>query len=136
MVVSDHSPCTPDLKRLDLGDFGAAWGGIASLQLGLPAVWTEARARGHGLADVVRWMAERPAAIAGLRRKGRIALGYDADFGVFAPDEAFTVDPATAPPPPGHPVRRAGAGRGRTPHLAARRRSPATAPGLSKRGEA
>jgi len=93
LVVSDHSPCTPELKRFDIGDFGVAWGGIASLQLSLPAVWTAARARGHTLVDVVRWMAERPADVAGLRRKGRIALGGDADLCVFAPDEAFIVDP-------------------------------------------
>jgi allantoinase len=91
-VVSDHSPCTPDLKRFDIGDFGVAWGGISSLQLGLPAVWTEARRRGHALTDVVRWMAERPARQAGLLRKGQIALGHAADFCVFAPDEAFVVD--------------------------------------------
>jgi allantoinase len=93
-VVSDHSPCTPDLKRLDVGDFGLAWGGVSSLQLGLPAVWTEARARGHTLGDVVRWMAEQPARIAGLQRKGRLAVGHDADFCVFAPDESFVVDAA------------------------------------------
>jgi allantoinase len=93
-VVSDHSPCTPDLKRLDDGDFGTAWGGIASLQLGLPAVWTQARARGLGLEQLVRWMAQRPAQIAGLDRKGAIEPGRDADFCVLAPDEAFTVDPA------------------------------------------
>jgi allantoinase len=61
-VVSDHSPCTEELKRFDIGDFGVAWGGIASLQLGLPAVWTEARRRGHNLLDVVRSMAENPPA--------------------------------------------------------------------------
>jgi len=91
-IVSDHSPCTPDLKRFDIGDFGVAWGGIASLQVGLSAVWSEARRRGFSLCDVVRWMAERPAEIAGLHHKGRIALGYDADFTVFAPDDAFVVD--------------------------------------------
>ncbi len=90
-VVSDHSPCTPDLKRLDSGDFGLAWGGIASVQVALPAVWTEARRRGHTLCDVAKWMAERPAALAGMQRKGHVALGYDADLCVFAPDEAFVV---------------------------------------------
>ena len=80
LVVSDHSPCTADLKRLDTGDFGEAWGGIASLQLGLPAVWTEARARGHTLADVVRWMATAPADQVGLADRGRIAVGADADL--------------------------------------------------------
>lgn len=93
-IVSDHSPCTPELKRFDSGDFGLAWGGISSLQLGLPAIWTQARQRGFALTDVVRWMAERPAAQAGMRRKGHLAAGYDADFCVFAPDEAFVVDVA------------------------------------------
>ncbi len=93
-IVSDHSPCTPELKRLDIGDFGLAWGGVASLQLGLPAIWTEARRRGYALTDVVQWMSTRPAESVGLRHKGQIALGMDADFCVFAPDEAFVVDPA------------------------------------------
>ncbi|WP_410617274.1 allantoinase AllB [Amycolatopsis sp. lyj-109] len=93
-IVSDHSPCTPELKRFDSGDFGQAWGGISSLQLGLPAIWTQARQRGFALTDVAAWMAERPAAQAGMRRKGHLAVGYDADFCVFAPDEAFVVDVA------------------------------------------
>ena len=92
-VVSDHSPCTQELKRLDIGDFGLAWGGISSLELGLPVVWTEARRRGFSLTDVVRWMAEGPARLLGLQRKGRIGLGYDADLCVFAPDETLVVDP-------------------------------------------
>jgi allantoinase len=90
-VVSDHSPCPPGMKA---GDFDVAWGGIASLQLGLPLVWTEARQRGHRLPDVVRWMAEAPADLAGLARKGRIAPGYDADFTVFTPDSEFVVEPS------------------------------------------
>jgi len=93
-VVSDHSPCTPELKRLDVGDFGEAWGGIASLQVGLPAVWTQARARGIGLATVVGWLAERPATLIGLPDKGRLAVGAAADLCAFAPDEEFTVEPA------------------------------------------
>jgi allantoinase len=94
-VVSDHSPCTEDLKARGGGDFGAAWGGIASVQLGLPAVWTAARARNHSLADVVRWMATAPADRVGLRHKGRIAAGADADLVRFAPGEEFVVDVAT-----------------------------------------
>ncbi|MFF3956799.1 allantoinase AllB [Streptomyces sp. NPDC001890] len=90
-VVSDHSPCTTDLKT---PDFGTAWGGISSLQLGLPAVWTAARERGHSLEDVVRWMSAGPARLAGLTGKGAIAPGHDADFAVLAPEETFTVDPA------------------------------------------
>ncbi|MEU9384190.1 allantoinase AllB [Streptomyces sp. NPDC048279] len=91
-VVTDHSPSTADLKT---ADFATAWGGISGLQLSLPAVWTEARRRGHGLEDVVGWMAARTAALVGLDdRKGAIAPGRDADFAVLAPEETFTVDPA------------------------------------------
>jgi allantoinase len=91
LVVSDHSPCTPDLKRLDDGDFGAAWGGIASLQVALPAVWSGARAREIGLDRVVQWMAAAPARLAGLPGKGAIAVGKDADLVAFAPEEQWTV---------------------------------------------
>jgi allantoinase len=95
LVASDHSPCTVAMKLLESGDFGEAWGGITSIQLSLPVVWTQARARGLTLSDVARWMAERPAKLAGLSRKGRIAVGFDADFCVFAPNESFVVDPGT-----------------------------------------
>jgi len=93
-VVSDHSPCPPELKSFGSGDFGAAWGGIASLQLGLSAVWTVARRRGRTLDDMARWMASAPAALAGLPAKGRLAVGYDADLAAFDPDETYVVDPA------------------------------------------
>jgi allantoinase len=94
MVVSDHSPCTPALKCQDSGDFMAAWGGVASLQFGLSATWTGARARGIPLAELGRWMCERPAKLAGLwGRKGAIAPGYDADFVLFRPEASFTVEP-------------------------------------------
>lgn len=92
-VVTDHSPSTADLKT---EDFATAWGGISGLQLSLAAVWTEARRRGHGLEDVVRWMAANTARLVGLdARKGAIEAGKDADFAVLAPDAAFTVDPAS-----------------------------------------
>ena len=101
----------------------SAWGGISSLQLGLPAVWTEARLRGHTLVDVVRWMAQRPADRAGLRAQGPDrGAAPTPTWCVFAPDEAFVVDAAAAAPPqPRVGVRRPRAGRRRPQHLAARR---------------
>jgi allantoinase len=90
-VVSDHSPSTPDLKA---GSFLDAWGGIASVELGLRAVWTQARPRGHSLEDLARWMCAGPAAVARLERKGAIAEGADADIVVFDPDATEIFDPA------------------------------------------
>jgi allantoinase len=88
-VLSDHSPCVPALKLPEAGDFLGAWGGIASLQLGLPNIWTEARRRGFTLADVSRWMSGGPARFIGADR--RIAAGNRADFAIFAPEADVTV---------------------------------------------
>ncbi|MRX43427.1 allantoinase AllB [Agromyces kandeliae] len=93
-VVSDHSPAPAAVKFAGDGDFAVAWGGIASLQLGLAVVWTEARRRGIRLERVVEWMAAAPARLVGLDGKGAIVEGADADLVVVAPDEAFTVDAA------------------------------------------
>ncbi|HEY2733131.1 MAG TPA: allantoinase AllB [Polyangiales bacterium] len=91
-VITDHSPCTPQLKLPERGDFHAAWGGIASLQLGLSTIWTEARSRGATLPQLARWMSLQPARFAGVStRKGRIAIGYDADLVVWDPDEQFVL---------------------------------------------
>lgn len=88
-VVSDHSPCTPELKK---GDFLSAWGGIASLQFVLPIVWTEARARGFGFDDLTRWLCAGPAHLASLHQKGSIAPARDADFVVWSPESEFVVE--------------------------------------------
>jgi allantoinase len=92
MVVSDHSPCTPNLKLMDKGDFLEAWGGIAALQFSLPVMWTQIQKRGFGLGELTRWMSAAPARLAGLdKRKGKIATGYDADIVIFQPDKEFKV---------------------------------------------
>lgn len=94
-IVTDHSPCTPHLKVPERGDFQDAWGGIASLQLGLPVVWSEARGRGVELPQLSRWLSAAPAKFAGLHgRKGVIEPGRDADFVVWDPDERWTVTSA------------------------------------------
>nr|WP_309081673.1 allantoinase AllB [Zhihengliuella sp.] len=91
-IVSDHSPSTVDLKHVETGDFGTAWGGVASLQLGLSLIWTEAKKRGIALERVVQWMSSNPARFAGLERKGRIEPGVDADFAVFSPEASQIID--------------------------------------------
>jgi allantoinase len=93
LVATDHSPSPPELKHLDDGDFDAAWGGIASLQLLLPAVWTEAQHRGHSPHDLWRWLCAAPARLAGLdQQRGALAVGQRADFVVWDPHQAFTVE--------------------------------------------
>ena len=90
LIATDHSPCPPEMKRLDEGNFKTAWGGISSLSVALPVIWTEASSRGFSLLDIAHWMAEGPARLAGCHlRKGRIAAGYDADLVVFDPYSEF-----------------------------------------------
>ena len=92
-VVTDHSPSDAPMKCSDSGDFMKAWGGISSLELGLRAVWTGARAHGMTLVDVVRLMCEAPARLIGMTgKKGVIAVGADADFCFFDPDADFVCD--------------------------------------------
>jgi len=95
LVATDHSPAPPATKCLGSGDFLRAWGGISSLQLGLAAVWTGARERGHAVTDIVEWMCRGPARLAGLvGRKGSLAPGCDADLVIWEPDATWEVDGA------------------------------------------
>ncbi|KAI0695031.1 allantoinase [Cytidiella melzeri] len=91
-VVSDHSPCVASLKKLDEGDIMSAWGGISTLGLGLSVLWTEAQRRGVSIGQVVDWVSFRTALHAGLEdRKGRLAVGCDADIVVFDPEVEYKV---------------------------------------------
>jgi allantoinase len=93
MVASDHSPAPPSLKCVETGDFVAAWGGIASIELSLAVVWSGAVTRGFTPTDLARWMSEAPARLAGLDgRKGAIRVGGDADFVLWDPDAQFEVE--------------------------------------------
>jgi allantoinase len=96
LVATDHSPAPPSLKHIETGDFVSAWGGIASLQLGLLALWSGAHDRNVPADALRRWMSETPARLAGLHpRKGAIVPGADADLVIWDPDDETRVDAAT-----------------------------------------
>ncbi|MEP6819043.1 MAG: allantoinase AllB [bacterium] len=95
MIVSDHSPCPPEMKLPESGDFLQAWGGISSLQLRLPAVWTESERRGFSVRDLARWLCSAPAKLVGLEgKKGLIKVAYDADIVIWNPEKQFCVEGA------------------------------------------
>ena len=98
MVTTDHSPCPPAMKRREEGRWDQAWGGISSLGLALPVMWTALERRGsnvpEGMERIGSWMGAKAAQLAGLSgRKGVLAPGADADFAIFDPDAAWTVAP-------------------------------------------
>ena len=91
-IVSDHSPCVPQLKCFDSGNFHDAWGGISSLQLGISSVWEQAQRRGFTEIDLVRWMSTGPAEFIGRSGTlGRLAPGYYANMVVWDPECVFEV---------------------------------------------
>lgn len=93
-IISDHSPCTPELKLPETGDFMGAWGGIASVQFGLSVIWTEAKMRGYSLEQLAQWMCAAPARFAGLAgQKGSLVEGVDADVVIWNPEAEMTIQP-------------------------------------------
>ncbi len=91
-IVSDHSPCTPELKHIDTGDIEKAWGGISALQFGLPLIWTEAKPRGYQLTQLAHWMSAQTAKFIGMDHvKGHIKVGYHADFVVFDDEKEYEI---------------------------------------------
>jgi allantoinase len=94
LIATDHSPCPPEMKRLEEGRFDLAWGGIASLSVALSVVWTDAVQRGFNLEDIARWMSSAPADLAGFgSRVGALKAGREANFVVFDPEAEFVVTP-------------------------------------------
>jgi allantoinase len=92
MVVSDHSPCPPEMKELETGDFMRAWGGISSLQFRLPVIWSLARARNIDFSVLAKWLCSAPANLVGLgQKKGQISAGYDADLVIWNPEAGFVL---------------------------------------------
>ena len=91
-ITSDHSPCTPELKNLEAGNFEKAWGGISSLQFALPVIWTECKQRGYSLEQLINWMSKQPAKFVGVDDlKGQISPGFDADLVCWNPDKKYII---------------------------------------------
>ncbi|MEE2917790.1 MAG: allantoinase AllB [Candidatus Neomarinimicrobiota bacterium] len=91
-ITSDHSPCTAELKNLEVGDFEKAWGGISSIQFTLPVIWTECKTRGYSMDQLINWMSKQPAKFIGKdQQKGQISPGFDADLVCWNPDEKYII---------------------------------------------
>ena len=91
-ITSDHSPCTPELKNLEAGNFEKAWGGISSIQFTLPVIWTECKQRGYSLEQLINWMSKQPAKFVGVDDlKGQISPGFDADLVCWNPDKKYII---------------------------------------------